>query len=307
MSKKEKKEKGKLSPARIIIIMLALVILSYAAYRLYLILNDYRNKFTSVNAKEADKNTPPDTWPKYEDAEPPLHPDWDALKKINKDIVGWIYVDAEPTISYPICWRKDDDSYYLHRTFEGKYLYAGSIFLEGYNNPDFADPLSIVYGHNMQNGSMFAKLKSLLNQDVYDANPYFWILTPQGDYRYHIFSALQTPAKSGVFTLFSESGGDFLEYEKSMQKSSAVKNDVPLFDDDKDVLLSTCTSSGADRTVVLGRCVSSKQPEPTKDKDGNPRPSVRTTKDRVIITPTPKPTPKPKVQETVENLFHFEF
>ena len=292
MDENNKKQKEKPSVIRIIIIFIALGVFGYAAYNLYLIMNDYRKtneeydqireNYTRPGAEQVPVDDVPDVLPKYENASAPLEPDWEALKATNKDVVGWIYVDATPSISYPIVWRKGDDEYYLHRSFEGNYLYAGTIFLEGLNNPDFSDPLSLVYGHNMKNGSMFAMLKNLLDQETYDKNPYFWILTPNGNYRYHIFSVLQTQENSDVYALFSESGGNFLEYEKSMKNSSAVKNDVPLFDDDKCVLLSTCMSDHVHRTVVLGRCVS--EPQPIKTTDD---PAVRTTEDKVIITPTP--------------------
>ena len=150
---------------------------------------------------------------------------------------------------------------------------------------------------------MFAKLKNLLEQEVYDKNPYFWILTPDGNYRYHIFSVFQTEQNSDVYSLFSESGGPFLEYEKAMQEASVVKNKVPLFDDDKCVLLSTCVSDHVHRTVVLGRCVSSKQPRKLTDE-----PAVMTTKDKVVIKPEPirKDTVSDTVQQTLAEMFGVE-
>ena len=263
---------------RLVIVLIALSVFLYCAYRLFLIFNDYRKtdeeynrirteyiKPSSPNAASTDVNKAPVIDPKYEDAEPPLTPDWDSLRNVNPDVVGWIYVDATPEISYPIVWREDDNDYYLHTSFEGNYLYAGTIFLEGLNHPDFSDPLNIVYGHNMKNGSMFASLAKLLDQKVYDENPYFWILTPNGDYRYHIISVFQTESDSAAYQLF-DNNKTFKKYEKMMQENSVVKNDVTLYDDDCGVLLSTCVSDHVHRTVVLGKCVSSNHPEKTTDE-----------------------------------------
>ena len=138
---------------RLVIVLIALSVFLYCAYRLFLIFNDYRKtdeeynrirteyiKPSSPNAASTDVNKAPVIDPKYEDAEPPLTPDWDSLRNVNPDVVGWIYVDATPEISYPIVWREDDNDYYLHTSFEGNYLYAGTIFLEGLNHPDFSDP-----------------------------------------------------------------------------------------------------------------------------------------------------------------------
>lgn len=254
---------------------IALTVFGYAAYRLYGIMQDYREAdrqyadvrehYTSPSGNTATQEDKPVLSPKYEDAEAPLVPDWDGLKAANQDIVGWIYVDARPDISYPICYRKDDDDYYLHRSYTGEYLYAGAIFLEGYNNPDFSDPVSILYGHNMKNGSMFAQLKDLIDQDTYDANPYFWILTPGGNYRYKIFSVFQTDPESDVYTLISKNGEELLHYGETMKAKSAVSNDTDLYEDDRYVVLSTCVSDHVHRTVVIGRCVSSTQPVKTTD------------------------------------------
>ena len=90
---------------------------------------------------------------------PPLQVDFASLEAINPDIVGWIYIEALD-ISYPVVHGEDND-FYLHRTFEKKDNFAGSIFVEYRNSGDFSDPNTIVYGHNMKNQSMFGKLKLL--------------------------------------------------------------------------------------------------------------------------------------------------
>ena len=194
-----------------------------------------------------------------EDAAPPLKVNWKKLKDINPDIVGWVTVDGLDNISYPVLRGKDNDTY-LHQTFRKQYLYAGSIFEDANNAADFADPNTIVYGHNMKDGSMFGKLKELSDQTKYDENPYFWILTPEGNYRYHIFSIFTASVDSDTYVLFSQNGPEFLEWEKEMQKLSDVKNDVELMKSDKAVVLSTCTSDSSRRCVVIGKCVSSDRP-----------------------------------------------
>lgn len=194
-----------------------------------------------------------------EDAKPPLEVDWKELAQINPDIVGWVFVDGIPEISYPVLQGKDNDTY-LHQTFRKQYLYAGSIFMDAGNRRDFADPNTVVYGHNMKDGSMFGKLKNLNEQKQYDAHPFFWILTPEGNYRYHIFSVFTTPVDSDTYTLYSQNGPEFLAWEKKQQEASEVKNDVELMKSDKTVILSTCTSDSEMRCVVIGKCVSTARP-----------------------------------------------
>ena len=90
----------------------------------------------------------------------PPEVDFEELQKMNSDVIGWIEVEAIPEISYPIV-RGEDNDYYLHRTFKKANNSAGSIFVDYRNGQYFGDCNTIVYGHNMKNGSMFGKLKWL--------------------------------------------------------------------------------------------------------------------------------------------------
>jgi sortase B len=287
MSRSDRKKENGFGPVRILVLILAVCVLVFSGYRLAVILLDYKasnseyedlalqytspyqtDPSSSVNpavsdSGEAGSSAPEETAPEgelIEDAEPPMTVDWASLKATNEDIIGWLYVDAEPNISYPIV-RGADNEYYLHRTFRKERRYAGSIFMEWQNSADWADPNTIVYGHNMRNQSMFGRLKFLKDQSVYDANPYFWILTPDGNYRYHIFSIFIPKVGSEAYTLYSENGEDFLKWETDMQNASEVKNSVPLSRTDKTVMLSTCTSDSTSRCVVIGKCVSTSRPK----------------------------------------------
>lgn len=255
------------------ILFLCLLALFYSGYRFYGILSEYyradreyeqiSKEYTEPNdatVPDASTHGEDDTWPLIEDAEPPLTPNWDELKAVNSDLVGWLYVGAVD-ISYPIV-QADDDDYYLHRTFEKTYLFAGSIFEEALNDPHFSDMHTLVYGHNMKNGSMFAGLKKMKDQELYDSDPYFWILTPEGNYRYHIISIFDTRPMSDIYQLFdSDQKPKFLAWEKAVQKASVPKNNVSIDEDGNDlvVTLSTCNTSEK-RTVVIGRCCSSGKP-----------------------------------------------
>ena len=283
-----KKKKKRTSPFLIILLLIALGTFFYSGYKLLTIHLAYKagvDEYNSieeaytVSPAEAEDGTEDDLTGEekdllkqkidemkaqgmvFEDAEPPLKVDFDDLRKENPEIVGWLYVDAFPeTISYPIL-RGEDNDYYLHHTFRKTYLFAGSIFENCDNSADFTDPHTIIYGHNMKNRSMFGNLKFLKEQERYDKNPYFWILTPQGNYRYKIFAAFDTPVSSSVYTLFSGGGEEFLAWEKEQKERSAVKNDIALRADDYTVTLSTCTSDSSVRCVVIGKCVSSIRPD----------------------------------------------
>lgn len=130
---------------------------------------------------------------------------------MNPDVVGWIYVEALNHISYPIVQGKDNETY-LHQTYEGNYNFAGTLFIDYENSSDFNDCNTLVYGHNMKNGSMFGHLKKFAeDQNVYNKSKYFWILTPDKNYRYEIISAYTTGVDSDTYTLFKGPGEEFSE------------------------------------------------------------------------------------------------
>ena len=182
---------------------------------------------------------------------PPIEVDWKALKEINKDIVGWLYIGAID-VSYPVV-QGEDDNYYLHRTFEKQDNFAGAIFVEAENKGDFTDPNTIVYGHNMNNGSMFGSLKKLTNEEKYKDDPYFWILTPAGNYRYRMFSIHVTSVTSDVYTLFHGVDNKFIDWCKRMAEASTVKIEDENFTlHSRIVTLSTCTGDDSTRYVVQG-------------------------------------------------------
>lgn len=123
--------------------------------------------------------------------------DWDALRAVNPDIVGWIYVPGT-IINYPIMYS-GDDSTYLTRDFygnEGGWWMAdyGAVFLSGINKPDFSSTNNLVYGHNLLNGSMFADFAKLANQDEFDAHRTVYVLTPKGNYRLSTFAVVNVKA-----------------------------------------------------------------------------------------------------------------
>ena len=107
----------------------------------------------------------------YREGEMPV--DFEALRKVNPDIIGWIVIPGME-ISYPIVQGEDND-YYLKHTFDKAENASGCIFVEVENSPDFSDNNTFVYGHNMKNKSMFAKLNRYQEEDTFRKNPEFII------------------------------------------------------------------------------------------------------------------------------------
>lgn len=180
----------------------------------------------------------------------PIEVDFTKLKEINTDVCGWIYAEAIPEISYPIVQGKDNE-YYLHRTYEKNDNFAGSIFIDCDNNSDFNNCNTIIYGHNMKNGSMFGQLSEFKNRETYQKSKYIWILTPEETYKYEIFSAYVTPIKTETYTLIKGPGEEQKAYAEKMRALSEIDTERKTFDiRDKIITLSTCTGNENTRYVV---------------------------------------------------------
>ena len=185
--------------------------------------------------------------------EVPIEVDFQTLTEINDDVIGWIYMEAIDSINYPIVQGVNNETY-LHHTYEGNYNFAGTIFIDYENSRDFSDCNTFVYGHNMKNGSMFAQLKKYVNtKDTFEKSRYFWILTPDADYRYEIIAAYTTGVKSETYILFKQPGEKFFEYINNIREWSAIETTSrTLTTQAKVVTLSTCTGNDATRFVVQG-------------------------------------------------------
>ena len=257
----EQKKKKKSDVLLTIALIAAIVVFCYAAFNLYHIYTEYKkgtdeyNQIEEMAVTERDADSAEVAGPSAQ-IKPPIEVDFDKLKSVNEDVVGWIYVDALPDISYPIVKGKDNQTY-LHQTYEKNYNFAGTIFVDYENSGDFSDCNTLVYGHNMKNGSMFGHLKKFREDDkLYKQDKYFWILTPERNYRYEIISAYTTGVNSDTYTLFKGPGEEFEKYLETIKGYSEIQtDDTDLTIKDKIVTLSTCTGNESTRFVVQGKRV----------------------------------------------------
>ena len=257
----EQKKKKKSDVLLTIALIVAIAVFCYAAFNLYHIYTEYKkgtdeyNQIEEMAVTERDADSAEVAGPNAQ-LKPPIEVDFDKLKSVNEDVVGWIYVDALPDISYPIVKGKDNQTY-LHQTYEKNYNFAGTIFVDYENSGDFSDCNTLVYGHNMKNGSMFGHLKKFRENDkLYKQDKYFWILTPERNYRYEIITAYTTGVNSDTYTLFKGPGEEFEKYLETIKGYSEIQtDDTDLTIKDRIVTLSTCTGNESTRFVVQGKRV----------------------------------------------------
>ena len=194
--------------------------------------------------------------------------DWDELKKINEDIVGWIQIE-DTKIDYPVLWNKDDNrnyQFYLSHNYKGGYDSYGSIFVD-YRCTEGTDSKNLVlHGHHMNDGSMFGDLMNYGgtsgNLDFYKKAPTIEFDTPDGDGTYKIISVFKTNTLSGHGEFFNYMIGnfqnekDFMNYVYNVKIRSLINCPVDVNEDDQLLTLSTCSYEFTNfRTVVVARKV----------------------------------------------------
>lgn len=123
--------------------------------------------------------------------------DFAKLRERNPDIIGWISVDGT-NIDYPIVKSKDNVDY-LKTDVDGDENINGSIFMDMFNNADMKDKVTVIYGHNMKNGTMFAALHDFEDEDFFDENREIKIYTPDGMRVYEIVAAYLTDDRNILY------------------------------------------------------------------------------------------------------------
>ncbi len=236
-AKKQKNEKRRkrLSAVTIAMICACGAVFLFSCYKLLGILLEYRKgadeykTITEIAVKlpesdEANKS-------------PYLDLDFDALREINSDLVGWIEI-PDTGISYPIV-QGVDNAYYLRRSFEGQSYLGGVIFLDYLAKADYSGVNTIIYGHHMMDGSMFAPIAKFIKQDYLDAHPRVYIYTEHSILVYRIFTAYQTDIADSCYT------GTFADDISSDAWLRAMFERAKTADSptgDRVITLSTCTN-----------------------------------------------------------------
>ena len=279
MSRRRKRTKTICDVIRLIVMLAALAVFLYSGYTLYGFYKEYKKSSDeydnlensyAVDQEQESENidnledddalqsiSGQEVRKVLEDGEEKTLPvlknpiDFTQLLSVNSDIVGWLRIRALD-ISYPVVQGKDND-YYLHRTFEKTDNFAGCLFVNSYNMGDFTDQNTIIYGHNMKNGSMFGKLKNFSDPEVFKKSRYFWIFTPDFIYQYRIFSA-SVVDKTGLTYQISFTDDEFDQFISRAYSNSVVDNQgVTVTKEDRIVTLSTCTGDDSTRFVVMGK------------------------------------------------------
>ena len=170
------------------------------------------------------------------------------LQAKNPDTIAWIEIPGT-SVDYPVM-QADTNSYYLRRTFSRKYNITGSIFADYRNSPDFDDQNTVIYGHNMRDGSMFYDVSLFMNEDFYKDNRSIIITLDDRILEYTVFSIYETQKDYDYRS--PELDSDLFEEKlREFRRKSLIESDVPLSERSRILTLSTCSYSFQDARIAL--------------------------------------------------------
>lgn len=181
----------------------------------------------------------------------PVEVDFSGLLERNGDTVGWICIEDTP-VSYPVA-QAGDNFYYLTHNLDGTDTGYGIPFMDASCSPALSGTNTVLYGHNMNDGSMFAAIVGYRNQEFFDEHQDIWFLTPGHVYRVLPYSCYVTVPDSAAYASVFESGSARAEWVKETARLSDVTSYTVPKITDRILTLSTCSYEfkGA-RTVLHG-------------------------------------------------------
>lgn len=175
--------------------------------------------------------------------------DFAKLQKKNKDVIGWIQFENF-YLSYPIA-HDPGNSYYLTHTIDKKENKSGSIYVPVQNNGNFADTNTIIFGHNMKNGTMFGLLGRYKEKAFFELNQTFYIYTPNSEKRYQIFSVYVGDEKGVSYTIFGAKDDAYGKFLEELKKKSMYDTGVSVSKENSIVTLSTCVSEDKAKRLII--------------------------------------------------------
>lgn len=184
--------------------------------------------------------------------------DFTSLRLENPDIYAWIYVPGTD-VNYPVVQHPTDDSYYLKHNVDGEWSEEGAIYSQLANKTDFSDPVTVLYGHNLIQGTMFSTLHYFENEEFFNSHDELYVYTDGHILTYRVIAAYQYDNRHILNSFNFADAAVVQDYFNSvLHPDSLVKNvreGAELSANDKIVQLSTCTGDSnhlVRRYIVTG-------------------------------------------------------
>ena len=172
-----------------------------------------------------------------------------ALCEKYPEIKAWLF-QPDTNINYPVVQSKDND-FYLRRLLDGSHNMNGTLFVDYRNSPDFSDFTTVIYGHNMKNGEMFASFPNYAKQEYFDAHPEMMLYTPDGDFKIQLFAGFLTDDTDMIYSVFNDGGPSGAEIFNYALEKSAFESGITEYNGEDLIVLSTCSYEKSNSRFIL--------------------------------------------------------
>lgn len=180
--------------------------------------------------------------------------DFESLWAVNEDVYAWIRVPGT-VIDYPVLQHATDNSYYLNYNIDGSHGYPGCIYTENMNSKDFTDNNTVIYGHNMKNGTMFAGLHQYEDMSFLEENDKIYIYMPDKQLEYTIFAAYVYDDRHLLYSFDFTNDDVYANYLEDVfairDMSANIRSDISVTKDDNIITLVTCMSQQPNNRLLV--------------------------------------------------------
>lgn len=188
---------------------------------------------------------------------------FEELKKINPEVFGWLTVE-KTRIDYPLV-QSSGNSKYVNTDIKGEFSLSGSIFLDCRNQKNFSDINNILYGHHMQEKTMFGELENFKDQQYFEDHKYAMVYYSGSWHPIEFFAFLCADAYDPVLYNTEWEGEEGQQYLDYIREHAKIFRELNFTSKEHFLSLSTCTSdSSAGRHILVGRignCVKGRRGE----------------------------------------------
>ena len=238
---------------KIIFILSLILLLAGVIYLVvYFVRKEENNKIYEEVQKQNEVVKEEESVVEGEPVEIPI--DFASLKQTNPDIYAWIDIE-DTNIHYPIVQSATDDTYYLEHTIEGVKGYPGSIYTEMANAKDFSDFNTLIYGHDMKDGTMFKHLHKFEDPEFFQSHETVTIYTEAEIKTYRIFAAIVYDNRHILYSFDNNDIEDRKAFIQSLYDARSLKNQfregMTIDENSRLITMSTCITGQPDKRYIV--------------------------------------------------------
>lgn len=204
------------------------------------------DELVEVVEEEKIKNDASDLLKEYQD-----------LYLQNDDMVGWIKIEGTK-INYPVMQTVNEPNFYLRRGFDKKYTIYGCPYMQENCNVDKPSDNLVIYGHHMNDGTMFANLMKYTKKSFWEEHKTIVFDTLEEHKEYEVMAAFKTVVYTDSPESFkyyhfvnAENEEEFNAFVEKCKELSFYDTGVEAEYGDKFITLSTCEYSKKNSRMVV--------------------------------------------------------